>query len=155
MELSRIFGPKKVPTNREQIMQSLVKKFCSYLKRDKKPLKDLERGGIITLRCQQRGAESVEIMHLLRLSAPGGNQEFPEFLLLGTSLQPQACQIHTHFNGPFKKEAKRHQVSEHSQQFPTPLQPFFKIISTGQLWETAWRGGVGQAGCCWAQGENK
>ena len=58
----------------------------------------------------------MEIIDLLRLSAPGGNQEFPEFLLLGTSLQPQACQIHTHFNGHFKKEAKQHQVSERSQQ---------------------------------------
>lgn len=62
MELSRIFGQKKVSTNREQIMQSLVKKFCSYLKSDKKSLRDLERGGIATLRFQQRGAESVEII---------------------------------------------------------------------------------------------
>lgn len=59
-----------------QIMQSLVKKFCSYLKSDQKKKKsprDLERGGIITLGFQKRGAEGMGVIHLLRLSAPGGN----------------------------------------------------------------------------------
>ena len=58
-------------------MQSLVKKFCSYLKSDQKKKKkksprDLERGGIITLGFQKRGAKGMEVIDL-RLSAPEGN----------------------------------------------------------------------------------
>lgn len=42
-------------------------------KKKKKSPRDLERGGIITLGFQKRGAEGMGVIDLLRLSAPGGN----------------------------------------------------------------------------------
>ena len=108
-------------------MQSLVKKFCSYLKSDQKKKKKesptyLERGGIITLELQKRGAEGMEIIDLLRLSAPWGKLSCLHFYFLVIHWSPRLAKFFLiHCNWHFKRKESNSRSQSAGQQLPPAL----------------------------------